>query len=171
MFPLIFIALFVQIAIICCRNCSRKVPTNYALLAIFTLCETWILSYICTFYDKEIVLLSGVLTCAVTCALGGYAMTTKTDFTICGGLIWIMCIVLLFVSLSFMFFTWTVFWHPLVSGLVLIFYGIFLIYDVQLVAGKGKHKLEVDDYVLGALLIYTDIILIFLEILKVLGRR
>ena len=111
------------------------------------------------------------MTAAVTLALSFYACTTKTDFTICGGLIWIMCIVLLCVSLSFFFLTWTVFWHPLLSGLVLIFYGIFLIYDVQLVAGRGKHRLTVDDYVLGALLIYTDIILLFLEILKVMGRK
>ena len=133
--PLVLIAFVVQIMIVCCREFSRKVPINYILLAIFTLCETFLLSFICSNYPKDIVLLSAAMTFAVTAALTAYAMTTKTDFTICGGLIWIMCIVLLCVSLSFLLFSWAVYWHPLLSGLLLIFYGIFLIYDVQLVAG------------------------------------
>jgi FtsH-binding integral membrane protein len=46
-----------------------------------------------------------------------------------------------------------------------------LVYDTQLIAGKGKLKLGVDDYIIGALIIYLDIILLFLELLKICGRK
>ena len=35
---LIFFSLAIEIAIICCKGCSRKVPTNYILLFVFTAC-------------------------------------------------------------------------------------------------------------------------------------
>ena len=57
------------------------------------------------------------------------------------------------------------------TALCIILYGFFLIYDTQLVAGRGHHKLGVDDYIVGALIIYLDIIMLFLELLKLFGRK
>ena len=34
----ILISIIVEIALICCRSVARKVPTNYILLLVFTLC-------------------------------------------------------------------------------------------------------------------------------------
>lgn len=51
---------------------------------------------------------------------------------------------------------------------VLIF-GLYLIFDTQLILGKGRHKLSIDDYVLGALILYIDIIMIFIYILSLAG--
>jgi len=39
------------------------------------------------------------------------------------------------------------------------------------VAGKGRYKLTMDDYIVGALIIYLDIIMLFLELLKLFGNR
>ncbi len=42
LFPLaiaaMIIGVIVEIALICCRSVARKVPTNYILLLVFTLC-------------------------------------------------------------------------------------------------------------------------------------
>lgn len=55
--------------------------------------------------------------------------------------------------------------------LMSIVYSIYLIIDTQLILG-GKHKsLSLDDYVLGAVLIYIDIISLFLKILQILGKK
>ena len=82
----------------------------------------------------------------------------------------ILSIVLLTLILSMMFFSFAVWWHPFVSAILVVFYGLFLIYDTQLIAGGHKYELSLDDYIIAALMLYTDIILIFLELLKLFGR-
>ena len=51
------------------------------MLGIFTLCESYLVTYVCRIYEPESVLLSAVATLAVTLGLTYYAMTTKEDFT------------------------------------------------------------------------------------------
>ena len=43
---LFFVSFFIQITIICCRDVARKVPTNYVLLTIFTLCQAFFFSFV-----------------------------------------------------------------------------------------------------------------------------
>lgn len=50
----------------------------------------------------------------------------------------------------------------------IIFYGFYLIYDTQLIVGGKRRELTVDDYVIGALILYLDIIIIFLKLLQLL---
>jgi FtsH-binding integral membrane protein len=64
------------------------------------------------------------------------------------------------------------FLHILYCVLGLIFYSIFLIIDtMQIVGGKsvGGYALDMDEYIMGALMLYIDIIMIFVYILKLLG--
>lgn len=51
-----------------------------------------------------------------------------------------------------------------------IFYNMFLISDTQKVLGNSKRSLDLDDYILGATIIYLDIIEMFLDILSILGE-
>ena len=57
------------------------------------------------------------------------------------------------------------------SAVAVFLFSIYLIVDTQLVIGKHSQLLELDDYILGALLIYLDIIQIFLELLRLMGGR
>ena len=51
------------------------------MTAVFTLCESYLVSYICQIYTADSVLLSATATLSATLALTYYAMTTKEDFT------------------------------------------------------------------------------------------
>ena len=51
-----------------------------------------------------------------------------------------------------------------------VLFGIYLIYDIQLVIGKFGREYEIDDYIFAALAIYIDIINIFSFILSLLGK-
>ena len=172
----IFVMIFTEIALLCCRKMARKVPTNYILLLIFTLCETYLVGNICSYYalsQPGIVQVAGLGTSVITAACTLYAFTTKTDFTIMGGLIWLLSFSLMLLIL----FTWIIggiynsFVNNAIISLCIFLMGIFLIYDTQLIVGKGKHKLSLDDYVIGALIIYVDIITIFLYILALFGKK
>ena len=59
----------------------------------------------------------------------------------------------------------------LLCSLGTLLFGIFLIFDTQLILGEGRHKLQIDDYILGALILYTDIIMIFYYLLLLCGGR
>jgi hypothetical protein len=52
-----------------------------------------------------------------------------------------------------------------------IIYGCYLIQDTQLLAGGKHQKLSLDSYIIGALLIYTDIALLFLNLLTSIGSK
>ena len=73
--------LVINCAVMCFKACSRKVPTNYIMMTIFTGCWAYILTYICAFYDKDTVLCAAMMTIVLTASITVYAVTTKTDFT------------------------------------------------------------------------------------------
>jgi len=50
-------------------------------------------------------------------------------------------------------------------------YSLYLIIDTQLILGGKNKELTLDNYVLGAILLYIDIIGLFLEILKIIGKK
>ena len=117
------------------------------------------------------------MTMALTVTLTIYAMTTKRDFTelcgpfMCMGLILIFSISILMSILSMFVFTFTETWYPFAAGFGVIVYGLFLLIDTQLVVGGGRYELTIDDYIIGAMILYLDIIMMFLELLKLFGGR
>ncbi len=69
------------------------------------------------------------MTLFVTLALSGYAATTKTDFTVMGGMLWVGAL-LIFTFLMFaIFFPQNKIGFYIVTIVVLLIYGLFLIYD------------------------------------------
>lgn len=163
----IVLTLVIAIMLFCCIENARNVPINYILLSVFTICEGYIVSYSCAAASKEIVFMAAVMTLGITIGLTIYAMTTKEDFTYCGGMLFIFGFIFA-IACIFMIFTSNPVLHVIFAAIGVCFYGIYLIYDTQLIMGNKKHKLSVDDYILGAIIIYLDIILIFLYLLKLL---
>ena len=82
---LLIVALILACAMICVKSLSRTVPTNYILLFVFTFCETFVVAHICAYYSPEIVIAAMFMTAAIVVGLTIYALTTKTDFHILGG--------------------------------------------------------------------------------------
>lgn len=50
-------------------------------------------------------------------------------------------------------------------------FGIYLIFDTQLIVGNHRISFGVDEYILAALMIYLDLLNIFLEILSILSNN
>ena len=164
-------SIFIEIAILCCRSVARKVPLNYILLTVFTISFSFIVAFITVPYTPDVVIQAGAATALTTIALTFYALTTKTDMTMYGGALHIFSVALFMIIITFALFSPANYYSPFLTALCVILYGFFLIYDTQLVAGRGNHKLGVDDYIIGALIIYLDIIMLFLELLKLFGRK
>lgn len=154
--------------IICCKGLARSVPTNYILLFIFCLSLSYIVSAICATYDPNIVIMAAIMTTGITLALTIYAMTTKTDFTVCGGLLFVLVMALILFGLFALFFNVKIL-YTFYCILGVIVYGIYLIMDTQLIMGGKTHQISMDDYILGAFILFLDIIMLFLYILRIFG--
>lgn len=50
-----------------------------------------------------------------------------------------------------------------------LLFSIYLIYDTQLILGKGQYSYSLDDAYLAAIQLYLDIINLFLNILRIVG--
>ena len=163
-----------EIALLCCKGLARKVPVNYLLLLLFTCCEAYLVSAICSAYSlsqPEIIIAAGAGTAMITLACTAYAFTTKTDFTIMGGLMWVLMMTVLILTIATWVLRWNTFLYNFIIAICIFIFGIFLIFDTQLIVCKGRHKLSLDDYIIGAMIIYLDIITIFLYLLELLAKR
>ena len=154
-------------SLFCVRSLARKVPINYILLTLFTFAMSFIACCSVAFADPQLVVFAAFLTALVVIALTLYAFTTSTDFTMMGGLMFIISMLLFGIILLSFFFVSKIF-EIILASLLCFFYGIFLIFDTQLIVGGRAHQLEIDDYIIGALSLYIDIVRLFIEILQIL---
>ena len=66
--------------IICCFG--RQSPHNYALLLAFTVCESYAVAGLTSFYQPDVVCIAGAATALTTLALTVYAIRTKTNIEV-----------------------------------------------------------------------------------------
>lgn len=157
-------------ALICVRSLARKVPTNYILLTIFTVAESILVAYACaSVQDRLIVLQAAVMTAGITVALTIYAMTTKTDFTMCWGFAWVLGFSLFFFGI-FAFISGSEFMYKFYCLLGVLAGGLYILIDTQLIMGGKSWQLSEDEYIVGAMILYIDIIYLFLKLLALLRR-
>ena len=122
------IAMVIEFAIMCFRSVSRKVPTNYILLTVFTLLKAFLFSYIGSFYDPSSCISAAILTATATISLTIYAFHTKRDFTACGQVLCLLCTVACVLCILSMFLSFTSPLKPLLAGFFVILYGLFLVF-------------------------------------------
>jgi len=164
------IMFFISVCILSCnRRLARKVPHNYILLCFVTISESILCTTASLNYSFEIVCASIVLTIASALGIILYTLKTKKDLSWCR-----MGIVSLFSQIFFFglinLFIRSQFLNMLIclGGTALV--GMYLVYDVQLISGKFGREYSIDDYIFAAMELYIDIIRLFLEILRILGK-
>jgi FtsH-binding integral membrane protein len=141
------------------------------MLSIFTVSHSYMIAGITSTYDPETILAAALCTLGMFIALTMYACFTKKDITKLGGaLSTATMMIFCFIILSMMFRIPAT--RIIIVIVVIILMSVWVVYDTQLIIGNDKrYRLEVDDYCIGALIIYTDILTIFLYILELLGGK
>ncbi|KAK3788702.1 hypothetical protein RRG08_014956 [Elysia crispata] len=169
----LFIVLY--ITLICCKNVRRKSPGNFICLGLFTLAFSYLVGTISSFHDTEIVLMAAGITAAVCLAISLFAIQTKIDFTLCSGLLFVLCMVLIFFGFACAITsaTWgnSKIMNCVYGALAALLFGLFLIYDTQQVVGGRKYELSPEEYISGALQLYIDVVYIFIIILGFSGNN
>jgi len=157
-------------AMACCRTATRSFPTNYIMLFAFTATEGFLVGVICSAYTVDSVLYAVIATGILVGALTVYAITTKSDFTGMGVYLFAFLLVLLIFGLFCWIFPSKIM-EQVYCCLGILLFSFYLIFDTQLIMGKGELRLGIDDYVFAALNLYLDIIQLFLYILRLFGER
>lgn len=163
--------LAIMLALICFRENARRAPQNYLLLAAFTVCETYLVGIISSFYSTNSVLVAFGICIGIVLVLTAFAWQTKYDFTAYLG-----CAVVAVWSLL-LFGILAAIWRSQVLNILYgaigaLIFGCFIVIDTQMMLG-GKHQLtfSADDYVFAALNLYLDIVQLFLMLLRIFGNR
>uniref|UniRef100_A0A673B5S6 Si:ch211-284o19.8 n=1 Tax=Sphaeramia orbicularis TaxID=375764 RepID=A0A673B5S6_9TELE len=157
----------VAIALTCCQSFSRRHPWNIVGLVIVTLSLSYMVGTIASFHNTNAVVITMASTLVISFAIILFSIQTRFDFTICYGVALILVVDLL------MFGFFCTFYYSYMADVAYgclgaLLYSLFLMIDCQLLMGTFSYRLNPEEYVNAALMIYLDIILIFLYLL---GRR
>ncbi|GLC38303.1 hypothetical protein PLESTB_001750500 [Pleodorina starrii] len=144
-------------------------PLNLVLLFAFTAAEGVLVGAASAHARTDAVVLAFGLTAGITAAMAIWALTTKHDITTSGAALYSCLLGLVFAGLVGFFVRTTAF-NIAVSGVGAVLFSIYIAYDVQcLLGGDHKYAVSPDEYVMGAIAIYLDIINLFMHILRLLS--
>jgi FtsH-binding integral membrane protein len=165
----LIIVFVVLIILACSRELARRVPTNYILLTIWTISFSYMIGVSTAMFTPITVIASAVMTAGIVVALTIYAFNTEKDFTVYGGLLYVILVLFVIVGFFSIFFGFI--FNLIYCALGVLLFSIFLIIDTQMMLGKFGEAYEIDDYVIAAIEIYLDIINIFVFILRIFGEN
>ena len=134
-----------------------------------TLCEAFLLGTVAAHYDADAVLIAVGITAVVVFALTIFAFQTKWDFTMMGGMLFVLVIVLFCFGIAAAIIQSKILSLVYASIGALIF-SAYIVFDTQLMlGGKHKYSLSPEEYIFAALNLYLDIVNLFLFILTIVG--
>ncbi|NXC78540.1 LFG3 protein, partial [Anhinga anhinga] len=164
--------LVTYLVLVCCQGPRRRFPWNIILLSIFVsglgpgggACM----------YRTNAVLIAMLITAIVAIIVTIFCFQTKASRGTCPALPWRGSGAGSQAHPAHparVPFSAQVPWlHMLYAAIGAIAFTLFLAYDTQLVLGNRKNTLSPEEYIYGALTIYTDIVYIFTFILQIVGR-
>ncbi|NXR25554.1 LFG3 protein, partial [Cinclus mexicanus] len=165
----VFLVTYLVLA--CCQGPRRRFPWNIILLSIFVSRLGLVTVFVYSMYNTKAVLIAMLITAIVAIVVTIFCFQTKARRRMHPGLPsvgWVWgtghspCSCSLPTQVPWL--------HMLYAAIGAIAFTLFLAYDTQLVLGNRKNTLSPEEYVYGALTIYTDIIYIFTFILQIVGR-
>jgi len=188
----------ILIVMTCCPgDIIHKFPMNLVLLLVLSIFEglalgTIAATYACdkteynvqeqkyfcvntddgTLNGRWAVLLAIGITLVVVVALSIFACQTRFDFTGYGPyLLMALVVFLVFFFIAGLWLRFNKIYNLVYACIGVLIFSALLIYNTQTVVGgkNRKYTLGPDEYILGALMIYLDIINMFMFILSIIG--
>ncbi|XP_064463788.1 protein lifeguard 1-like [Ornithodoros turicata] len=163
------VSLAILLVLTCCPGLSRSFPTNMILLTVFTFFDGIFLAGACAHYKVDEVVLAAGATTLIFFALTIFAFQTKIDFTVCHTAMFAVLIILFVVGITVVIFP-TRTMKIIYNGFGALVFSVYIIIDTQSIAGGNRAEiLSPEDYVAGAIMLYTDITTLFLNLLDLLS--
>lgn len=159
--------------LVCVESTRRSFPTNFILLSLLTFGMGFEAAVISCRYNTSVVLYAALTCAASTIAITMFAKYTSFDMTACGTVLCILAIIHMIAGFVLMLILGPS--NARLGSLILAIFGAFLVmlylvYDTQLIMGGRKEELSPEEYILGAILLYVDIVQMFLFLLEIFQR-
>jgi len=167
----LFVYLFSFIPLFCMGNLRKQVPLNYLFLFIITFSMAFLIGAITAYVTvKSLLFCIGVLCVSVVSLCGAALVTPLSAKLVMFLLVGLMvgCLLQLVALIALCVTGYYGYWWILYGTLGMAISGILLFIDVIKIQILGK--VAVDEYILGALLLYIDIIRLLLYILMLFGK-
>ena len=156
--------------LVCCPDLRRSYPTNYILLGLLTLCMSFTTGVYTVYYTTQSVMVAGAICTVTSIGIAVVATNTKYDITGFLGVMNVFLFALILFGLSLFF--WKAPWATkMYSGLGAVLFMLYLAIDIQMIMGNRKLELQPEEYIFAALMIYVDIVTLFMRILALTGER
>jgi FtsH-binding integral membrane protein len=163
---LIFSFVFL-VALTCCPAVAQMYPVNYAILLMWTVCETYLLSAVASIYTTTSVVQAVALTAVVTFSLMTYAKTTTRDLSGMGPYLLAGLLILVFGSIIRIFLPHIPFMDTVWACFGALLFSFYIVYDTWMI----MKRVTPDQVIFCALALYLDIINLFIYILEIFGSR
>lgn len=154
----------------CVESARRSTPINFILLSIVTIGYGLVAAITSCRYDTTVVLSAFVATGASCFLIALFAKTTKFDMTNCGTTLCLIGLAQLVIGMILIAILVPAGKASLASLIISIggafVATLYLVFDLQLIMGGRKCELSPEEYILGAVMLYTDIIQIFIYLLE-----
>ena len=161
------ISLMITIGSVCAIGCfASRYPWNILLLSIFTIAESIIISRLCLIYfingGGMIVVMAAGTTSTIFLLLTAIACFSKKDFSFMENMLSIGLFTLVgFMILQMFVFTSTTFLSMTIGWFGVMLFSGYILYDTSQIL----HRLGPDDAIHASLMLYLDIINIFVLLL------
>ncbi|CAF4663826.1 unnamed protein product [Rotaria socialis] len=156
--------------LICSKRIARRYPLNLVLLGLLTISMGYMMGMISAYYNVASILIAVGITTGVCLGVTLFSFQTKFDFTSCMGVIFVMSLGL-FIFGIVCIFIYSKILYTIYGGLGAIAFSIFLAVDTQLIMGGKRHEISAEDHICASIMLYIDIVYIFLYILTLFGSR
>jgi len=160
------VGITIMCTLLCCSKHARVVPRNYILLTIFTVVWAYMVAGFTQWFESEEILIAASITLAMVIGLTLFACCTKMKLT----WLWGIGAALSMAVWPLIIFSWiypSMLLYNIICFLVVILTSIYIVYDTKLI----MKKLSLDEYIIGALLLYVDIVQLFMFLLALLGGK
>ena len=146
-------------------NILKKWPYNYIYLFIFVISASYIICAIISSFNQNLIKISGILLIFELIGLLVYSYINKSEEIdiYYGSSYMLLC--LLFLGSIVYFFDKINIYKLFLIILFIWFFGIFLIYDMNLIFEEKRRSFEENDYALATMFIYIDIIQTIFELI------
>lgn len=169
------LGLVTYMILICVDSARRSFPWNFLLLAVLTVCFGLIAAIFSARFETVTVLSAFGTTALATLVVMLLAKYSPFDVTTCGCGLCILALFHMFLSLMLIIILVPMGYAStaslIIAGLGALLVSFYLLFDLQLIMGGRSMELSPEEYILGAVLLYIDIINLFQYMLILFAGR
>lgn len=170
-----FAIFFVTYLILACvESARRSAPLNFILLSLLTIGYGLVAAVTSCRYNT-VTVMAAFLATGVSCLLiAAFAKSTSFDMTNCGTTLCLLGLAHMVIAMILMLILVPL-GYAKAASLILAIGGallssLYLVFDLQLIMGGRKCEISPEEYILAAVMLYTDIVQIFIYMLEIFSR-